>query len=353
MSPPRVSVIVLAYGEEPLLPQCLASAAAATGVDVELIVVDNGYLGPGADALRKQADIWLSPGSNTGYTGGCNLGAEQATGDYLAFLNSDAVLDPDALRHLADSLAEQDVGIAAGLVLLLDEPSVVNSAGNPVHVSMISWAGGWGDPATQHQLPTEPASASGCLLMLPRPVFQKLGGFHRDLFAYGEDVDLSLRAWQLGYRVRLEPRAKVWHQYDFSRNAAKRYLLERNRWINLLTLYEGRTLLRLGPVLAVVEAGIWIASARDGWWREKARATRWLVAHRTQVRRRRRWVQQQRRVADAELLPLLADRLEPSPRSGEHVPAPVNTVLAALANLAGPRRSRSGSTAPAPVPATD
>lgn len=333
MKQPSVGVVVLAYGDEPLLPEVLGAVTASTGVQVDLIVVDNGYTGPAAAELRGKPLQWLTPGTNTGYTGGCNLGASWSASEYIAFLNSDAVVAPEALARLVDALADPTVGIATALVLLYDEPDVVNSAGNPVHYSMLSWAGGWGDPASEHQEPTEPASASGALMMMRAAVFAELEGFHEELFAYGEDVDLSLRAWQAGYRIRYEPRARVWHKYEFSRNPRKFYLLERNRWINLLTLYEGRTLLRLALGLAAVEAGIWASSVSGGWWREKVRATGWLVRNRRTIRRRRAWVQSRRRVSDDHMRDLLQRRIAPSPRAGQSVPAVVNLVIEILGRL--------------------
>ncbi len=204
-----------------------------------------------------------------------------------------------------------------------------------MHYSLVSWAGGWGDGVDRHRDRLEPASASGTLLALRRAVFEELGGFHEMLFAYGEDVELSLRAWQSGYRVRYVPTARVWHRYRFGRHPGKLGLLERNRWINLLTLLEFRTLLRLAPGLLAVDAGVWVSALRGGWLRDKARATAWLLGHGRSIRDRRAWVQGRRRLPDAAILPLLATRIEPSARTGELVPDGVNTLISALGRLAG------------------
>lgn len=147
-----------------------------------------------------------------------------------------------------------------------------------------------------------------------------------------------MRVWQAGYRVQYVPGARVWHKYEFSRNPNKYYLLERNRWINIFTLYEGASILRLGLGLAAVEAGIWVSAARAGWIKQKVESWKWLARNRAQVRSRRRWVQGRRRVRDHDLLGLLEPRLEPSQRSGEGVPGPVNGVIGALGRLGGVHR---------------
>ena len=73
------------------------------------------------------------------------------------------------------------------------------------------------------------------------------------MFAYLEDTELSLRCWQRGLKVMFVPDAVVLHDYEFSRNPSKLGLLERNRLIMLLTLYERHTLAVLAPALLAVE----------------------------------------------------------------------------------------------------
>src|SRR5207244_7515833 len=84
----------------------------------------------------------VSPGTNTGFTGGCNIGVAASTGEYIALINQDLVVEPATLSRLVEELAEPGVGIAAGTVMLADDPTRLNSNGNPVHVLGISWVGG-------------------------------------------------------------------------------------------------------------------------------------------------------------------------------------------------------------------
>jgi GT2 family glycosyltransferase len=268
----------------------------AAPMSVDLVVVDNGF--SCAERSQLEADpriTWVRPGRNSGFTGGCNLGAAAVKGDFIVFLNSDAVVQPGALSALSDALADPAVGLVTGCVELFDEPAVVNAAGNPVHYSLLSWAGGWGDPMVAHAEPTAVASVSGALFGVRREVWERLGGFHGELFAYGEDVELSLRTWMAGLEVRYEPAAVARHHYEFHRNPSKYYLLERNRLINVLTLFEGRTLVALAPGLIAVEVGVLLSSAREGWWRQKLAGYRWIAAHAADLRVRRRQVQSARR----------------------------------------------------------
>jgi GT2 family glycosyltransferase len=301
-------VIVLAYGEEPWLDRCLSALA---GEDADLVVVDNGCTRTSllAEWERRARVTVVRPGRNLGYAGGCNAGARAATGQTLVFVNSDAVVQPGAVAELAKAVSQPEVGLACASIRLADEPGRLNSTGNPFHYLGVVWAGHFGEPAGRYDAPADVATVTGAAFAVRREVWDSLGGFAEEWFAYHEDSELSLRAWQRGWRVRYEPAAVVHHHYEFSRNPFKSYLIERNRLLNLLTLYELRTLLVLLPALASFELLMLALSLREGWVAEKLRGYAWIVRHFAAVRRRRRGVQSARLRRDRELAPMWAGRL--------------------------------------------
>jgi GT2 family glycosyltransferase len=261
------------------------------------------------------------PGFNTGFARGCNLGAAEGSGTFIAFVNGDAVVTPDALRHLVEAVEDHSVGLASASLRLYDDPDRMNSAGNPVHFSGLSWAGGLGDPATDHDTPRDVTSVTGAAMVVRRVVFDELGRFNELMFAYCEDAELSLRSWQRGLRCRYVPEAVVLHRYEFSRNPRKMYLLERNRLLLLLTLYERRTLLVLSPALLALEAAVLAVALRQGWARQKLAGWWWLARHRHELLERRRTVQNMRSRRDEDLLHLLTGDFSPGRESGLTAPA--------------------------------
>ena len=321
------SVIVLAHGAEPLLEECVR--ALVTDGAREIVVVDNlAAAGPLAAVAAMPGVRLFSPGRNLGFAGGCNYAAEQASGDVLVFVNSDAVVRPGALDALVVAASQPDIGLACASVRLADAPELVNAVGNPVNYLMFSWAGNLGEPASAHTEVTEVASISGVTFAVRRGVWDDLGGFDPEYVAYCEDVYLSIRAWQAGYRVVHEPGSVVLHHYEFARNSAKFYLLERNRLMNLVLLPERRTRrLLIAPALAV-EAGVLVVAVRDGWARDKIEGWRWLLAHRQSLAERRSDIQERRQVADRDLAPLLRGALDPPVGLGPAVPAAVSRALA-------------------------
>ena len=308
-----MTAVVLAYGEQPFIHDVVDRVLASTGVAAHVVVVDNGCTSPSLEPLRDRPGVTLlEPGTNTGFTGGCNLGAAAATTDFLAFVNSDALVEPGALAELVAVAARPEVGIASASLRLAETPELLNSAGNPVHVLGLSWAGHLGEPAADHPTEERIPSCTGAAIAVRREVWDALGGFTEEFFAYCEDADLSLRCWQQGWEVRYVPTAVVAHHYEFSRNPNKFYLLERNRLAMVLSLYEARTLALLSPALLAFEVAMLAVAVANGWLPLKLRGYRWLVTQRRWLRGHRRAVQRARTRRDRDLAGLLTARFDQS-----------------------------------------
>jgi GT2 family glycosyltransferase len=327
---PRVGVVMLAYGDEPVLDQAVDAVLASRGVTPRLVLVDNGCTRPDLDEIAARPGVHLlRPERNLGFAGGVDAGAALVDEEFLATVNSDAVVAPDALARLVQVARHPEVGIASGSVRLASDPETMNSAGNPVHMLGLSWAGGLGDPAAQHAEPADVASASGAGIVMRREVWAELGGFPAEFFAYMEDVELSWRVWQSGRRVRYVPDAVVVHHYEFSRNARKMYLLERNRALFVLTCYGTRTLWLLGPMLLAFEGAMAGLALLQGWSGQKVAGWRWVLGHLGWVRERRRAVQAARRVPDRDLAHLWETRFTAAAMPLPGWAQPLQSVVAA------------------------
>jgi GT2 family glycosyltransferase len=328
VSLPIVDVVVVAYGSERFLPTCLTSVLGSVDIEVRIVVVDNGCTRTDLPELTADPRVLLhQPGENLGFAAGCNVGAAVLSGEFVALVNSDAQVAPRALAALIGALRD-DVGLVTGCVLLADADEVVNAAGNPVHFLGASWAGGYGDRQEQHASPKDVASVSGAAAAVRRDLWDQLGGFEPSLFLYCEDMDLSLRVWQRGLRVRYVPSAVVWHHYEFSRTERKLYFLERNRLAVILTVLQGRTLLLMLPALFATELALIAAAAAQGRVRAKLSGYGWLIRHGWYLRERRRRVQAQRRRPDSWYAHVLTGRIDSPVAQGPAVAA-ANLVLPA------------------------
>jgi GT2 family glycosyltransferase len=329
MSAPTLSVIMLAYGAEEYLADAVDAVLSTVDVTFELVLVDNVTSSPVPGTLAGDPRVTvLTPGRNLGFAGGVNLGVRHARGEFLALVNSDAIIEPDTLVRLATHLeAHANVGAAGAVIVLADEPQTINIAGQPIHILGLSWADKMGQPVSSLPAVYEPVSAPGCTMVIRRNLWDELGGFDDAFFAYFEDTDLCWRARQLGFTMHVLSDVRVRHHYNFSRSPAKMFLLERNRWLLMLTCHEKRTLAVLFLPLIVFELAITLVAFLQGWGRQKLRAWWWIWTHFRWLRKRRARVQDARIVPDRNLLGLLSTSFDATQTPMPRAAAPLEHLL--------------------------
>lgn len=307
----RASVIVLGYGQEAYLEKCLGALVADLHDDDELVLVDNGV----QDAAVRTSG-WpsrvrvINNGQNLGFAGGCNYAADHTDGEFLVFVNSDAILRRASISSLVAVASEETVGLAGGCLRLAQSPDKVNSVGNPLQYLGLTWAGSCGEPASAHQKQRSVAVATGGFFAIRRQVWDDLHGFDSLYFAYHEDTDLSLRCWMSGRRVQFVPQAIADHHYEFGRSPEKMYLVERNRILTVLTDYPPVILGVILPMLLILEPAFFVMALIQGWQAQKLRSWRWLIGHRAEIRLRRRRVQRQVRIDDVDIAALMCARID-------------------------------------------
>jgi GT2 family glycosyltransferase len=309
---PTLSVLVVSHENRDDLQRTLPALLSELGDDDELIVVDNKPGDGSAETVRELAPRAriLTMDRNTGFAGGINAGAEAAARELLVILNPDAAPRPGFGEAIRRPWVEER-GWSAWQALVADgEGQRINSAGNPLHFTGITWAGGHGLPIDQAPAAGEVTIASGACLAVPLAEWRRAGGFPAEFFLYHEDVDLSVRLWAAGGAVGIEPTAVVAHDYEFSANAQKWFWLERNRLAFLVRTYPGALLALLAPALLATELALLPIAVAGGWGREKLRADlaflRWLP----RLLRERRAVQRRRTISAAEFAAALTPDLD-------------------------------------------
>ena len=274
-----LSVVIVTFNSADALGATLPALAAQLRDGDELIVVDNGSAdGTAAVAaeLAPAASV-IETGENLGFSAACNRGAAAATGELLCLLNPDAVPAPGWRDAIELPLAD-DRGWAAWQALVTAEGGTkINTRGGVIHFTGIAWAGDAGKrieelPASESLAIDEPAFVSGACLAIPRQTFVAASGLPDRFFLYHEDVDLSLRLRLAGGRLGVEPAARVDHDYEFEKGAAKWRYLERNRWATLIRTYPAALLIALAPALLATELALIAIAARGGWLGQKVLA---------------------------------------------------------------------------------
>jgi GT2 family glycosyltransferase len=309
---PTLSVLVVSYESRDDLQRTLPALLPELGDDDELIVVDNNPGDGSAEAVRELAPRAriVATEQNTGFAGGANAGAEVARGELLVILNPDAAPQPGFGEAIRRPWLEGR-GWSAWQALVADGGGQrINSAGNPLHFTGITWAGGHGLTLDQAPPAGAVAVASGACLAIPLAEWRRAGGFPAEFFMYHEDVDLSVRLRAAGGVVGIEPTAVVAHDYEFGANAQKWFWLERNRLAFLGRTYPGALLALLAPALLATELALLPVAAAGGWGREKLRADLAFIRWLPRLLRERRAVQRQRTIGAAEFAAALTPDLD-------------------------------------------
>ncbi len=310
----RASIIIVHHDGWEDLRKCLSSLLPTVGPADEVLVVDNGSTDGSADLGARQFPHvrWVRSPGNGGFGYGCNLGAAHARGQFLLFLNPDTAVEPGWLEPLLTALADLRVALVTPLILLMDHPAFVNTAGNEVHCTGLALCRGVGMPREAMAQAAEVAAISGAAFGVRREVWDALGGMDETFFLYVEDTDLSWRARLAGYRCLFVPASVVYHDYSLRFGANKIFLQERNRYQMLLKNLRWPTLLVLAPALLLAEGVTWgyILLYQRHRWAEKAQAYLWILRHWRELMARRRAVQSVRRARDRDLLAVCTHRLE-------------------------------------------
>lgn len=212
---PEVSVVIPVHGQLGHTLACLrAIAAHPPGTAVEIIVVDDASADATPDVLPRIGGLRVHtmPG-NAGFIGACNAGAAQARGAYLLFLNNDTIPQPGWLDALHATFGQQPRAGIVGAQLLYPDGRLQESGTMLRRDGRGESRGRFADPDHPRlRWCADVDYVSGAALMLPRPLFDRLGGFDPHYApAYYEDTDLAFKVRAAGLRVLVQPAARVVH----------------------------------------------------------------------------------------------------------------------------------------------
>lgn len=321
-----LGIVVVAYKNEQHIDALIDALASQTKAGDKVVVVDNYY--PGHPCARhiegsSGVDVILRL-NNVGFGGGCNAGAAAIIDDVdlLLFLNPDTVPLPGSLDALRSG-GKPEWGGWMGLLTLPD--GTVNSAGNAVHISGLSWVNGYGVSPANYTQPRSVAVLSGADMVVRASAWKRIGGFEADYFLYYEDTDISIRLRLLGYGLGLVPTAHIQHDYDFGKGSHKWFYIERNRYVFMLICWPLSVLLVLSPLLIVNELGLWAVSVIQRRFWSKVRASFSLLPMLPWIATKRRTAQKSRKISSADFMKLLEPRVD-TPLLGS-MPAFINALF--------------------------
>lgn len=214
-----ICVVVVSHESASTIDECLARLRSATGV-TQIRVVDNGSRDGTLDIVQRHASLdprihFIGNPDNPGFSVACNQGARDGDARWLAFVNPDCLLQPDVLWRLLEQARtpEDEVVVGADLV---DESGVRDPAArrrDPDFAAMLS-----SRAARDLSLPADDGIAlqpveaiSGAVMLVPRALFERIGGFDEGYRLHAEDLDLCRRMRDAGARIFVANDVQVVH----------------------------------------------------------------------------------------------------------------------------------------------
>ncbi len=256
---PDLSIIIVNWNVRDLLRDCLRSIDAGRGaLSIEVIVVDSASTDDSVAMVRDEfPTVRLIPcDENVGFPRGNNIGLAEASGTHLLLLNPDTVILGDALPKMVAYLqAHPDVG-ALGPQLLNPDGSVQSSRRRfPTAATGFlesTWLEGLAPGVLRRyyalDLPDDATAdvdwLTGACLMVPRAVYEEIGGLDEGYFMYSEELDWCRRIKATGRRVVYYPAAQVTHHVGKSSEQAvtARHINFQRAKLRYFRKYHGRLL---------------------------------------------------------------------------------------------------------------
>lgn len=224
-----VSIIYLNYNSAQLTLDCIKSFYAVYGkqYNYEIIVLDNASSKEDVELLKSglvKGEIFVETGGNLGTSKAWNIGAKQARGKYLFYVNSDMLFINDSVGILKTYMDEHDECGACG-------GNLYNSKKKPTHSHMRyfdasfikSISSIWQKcikKASERirslefnytDKPLEVDYVCGADMLIRKAAFEKVGGFDENIFMYAEEADLQYQMRKGGYKIVSVPSARMVH----------------------------------------------------------------------------------------------------------------------------------------------
>ena len=212
----KASVIIPNLNGAGWLRDSIESVWAQTEQDFELIVIDNGSTDESLEQARSYCSrenfTLIENGTNTGFSHAVNQGIAMAESEYVVLFNNDAFAEPQWLAELIRT-AETDPKIFAVQSLMIRhfDRELADDAGDYVTWMGFACKTGDGRRVSRYTKQKRVFSACGGAALYRKSILDEIGVFDELFFAYYEDVDLSWRANNFGYRNVYCPTARCRH----------------------------------------------------------------------------------------------------------------------------------------------
>jgi len=314
-----VSIVIPHWNNVDVLSECLESISNTDFENFETIVVDNASTDNSVASVRSNYPNvkLIENDKNYGYAGGCNIGAEAASGDFLIFLNNDTVQEKDWISNLIKTINSDDkiAAVQPKILNYYDRNVFDYAGGSGGHMDIYCFPFARGrifsfqeNDEGQYNNKEKCFWSSGTCFMVRRELFQKAGGFDESFFAHMEEIDLCWRLYAMGFEVWVDPDSVVYHKNALTLpmySHKKYYLNHRNSLLMLLGNYSIKNIFLIGIPRLILEKIACFYSILMLDWRHFTAILRslfWIIFHPNVIMKKRKSFSKIRTITDKKIM---------------------------------------------------
>lgn len=209
-----VTVVIPNYNGKHFLKACLDSIKNQSRTDFVTMVIDNGSTDGSVEYIEQEYP-WVQlvkQDENYGFCGAVNMGIRMAKTAYVLLLNNDTEADRDFVSELYRMIsADEKIFSVSSKMLNFHQRDLMDDAGDMYSVIGWQFQRGVGRKESLYGKAAPVFSACAGAAIYRKAVFEEIGYFDENHFAYLEDMDIGYRARIYGYKNYFCPTAKVYH----------------------------------------------------------------------------------------------------------------------------------------------
>lgn len=231
----KVFAVVVNWNQKEATEKCVKSLL-KNAPKISVVIIDNGSTDNSFSYLQENLAVpekifLIKSKENLGFAGGVNLGVKFAlkkNASFVLILNNDVIFGPDFLKPLIKEFKKDDkLGVISPVIYYFPQKNKIWYAGGEIdflqlkvrHLNFI-----------KKETTYKTGFASGCVMLVKKQVFQKVGFLKEKYFMFFEDADFSVRVKKTNFKIKVAPSSKVYHAESTSirESPLKAYYLVRN-----------------------------------------------------------------------------------------------------------------------------
>lgn len=233
-----VSILIVHFGDPKITKNCLKSIYKSDlkGLNYEILILDNTPNKNYKRHFAKYPNLKYIKTKKNNYCFALNLGINKSKSEFIVFLNQDIQVDKNWLKELLKTIRKNEKIGCVMPKILFSNSGKINSLGVKVNEDYYYEDIGFNKKDSENLHEHEIEHASGCSVLYRKSALEDIGGVDEDFVLYLEDVELSERLKNKGWKIILCPKSIIYHDFHGIVEKASRlpwYFCNRNRFLFL------------------------------------------------------------------------------------------------------------------------